>query len=198
MYSVLIGQSVSHDYDQLKFSSIPQPAILKELKKKKFYFVYNMLANPETKQLNGVKMLHKLNIKYMPIFTNISPWHPNLIHIIPKLFAICLRHFMKVTQLCPTLCDPMDYSPWNSPGHNTGVGYLSLLQGIFLTQELSWGLLHCRWILYQLSQKGSPGILEWVAYPFSSRSSQPRNWTGVSCIAGRFFTNWTLRELSAI
>ena len=145
-----------------------------------------------------VKMLHKLNIKYMPIFTNISPWHPNLIHIIPKLFAICLRHFMKVTQLCPTLCDPMDYSPWNSPGHNTGVGYLSLLQGIFLTQELSWGLLHCRWILFQLSQKGSPGILEWVAYPFSSRSSQPRNWTGVSCTAGRFFTNWTLRELSAI
>ena len=34
------------------------------------------------------------------------------------------------------------YSPWNSPGQNTGVGSLSLLQGIFLTQELNWGLLH--------------------------------------------------------
>ena len=34
---------------------------------------------------------------------------------------------------------------------NTGVGSLSLLQGIFPTQELDWGLLHCRWILYQLS-----------------------------------------------
>ena len=34
---------------------------------------------------------------------------------------------------------------------NTGVGNLSLLQGIFLTQESNWGLLHCRWILYQLS-----------------------------------------------
>ena len=33
---------------------------------------------------------------------------------------------------------------------NTGVGSLSLLQQIFLTQELNWGLLHCRWILYQL------------------------------------------------
>ena len=43
------------------------------------------------------------------------------------------------------------YSPWNSPGQNTGVGSLSLLQGIFLTQELNQGLLHCRWILYQLS-----------------------------------------------
>ena len=33
---------------------------------------------------------------------------------------------------------------------NTDVGSLSLLQGIFRTQELNWGLLHCRWILYQL------------------------------------------------
>ena len=45
------------------------------------------------------------------------------------------------------------YSPWNSPGPNTGVGSLSLLQGIFPTQGLSSGLLHCRQILYQLSHK---------------------------------------------
>ena len=38
---------------------------------------------------------------------------------------------------------------------NTGVGSLSLLQRIFLTQELNWGLLHCRQILYQLSYEGS-------------------------------------------
>ena len=79
------------------------------------------------------------------------------------------------------------FSPWNSPGQNTGVGSLSLLQGIFLTQGSNPGLLHCRQILYQLSHKGSPRILEWVAYPFSSGSSRPRNWTGVSWIAGRFF-----------
>ena len=47
-------------------------------------------------------------------------------------------------------------SPWNSPGQNTGVGGLSLLQGIFPTQASNPGLLHCRWILYQLSHKGSP------------------------------------------
>ena len=40
---------------------------------------------------------------------------------------------------------------------NTGVGGLSLLQVIFLTQELNWGLLHCRGILYQLSYQGGPG-----------------------------------------
>ena len=43
------------------------------------------------------------------------------------------------------------YSPWNSPGQNTGVGSRSLLQEIFPTQELNQDLLHCRWILYQLS-----------------------------------------------
>ena len=50
------------------------------------------------------------------------------------------------------------YSPWNSLGQNTGMGSLSLLQVIFMTQESNWGLLHCRQILYQLSYQGSPDI----------------------------------------
>ena len=49
------------------------------------------------------------------------------------------------------------YSPWNSPGKNTGVGNLSLLQGIFPTQGSNPGLPHCRRILYQLSFQGSRG-----------------------------------------
>ena len=106
-----------------------------------------------------------------------------------------------LTQLCPTLCDPMDCSPPGSSVHgilqerrlewvampcsrgssqprdrsqvsalwmdallseppgkpkNTGVGSVSLCQGNFPTQELNQGLLHCRWILYQLSNLGSP------------------------------------------
>ena len=40
------------------------------------------------------------------------------------------------------------YSPWNSPGQNTGVSSLSLLQGIFPTQGLNPGLPHCRWIFF--------------------------------------------------
>ena len=86
------------------------------------------------------------------------------------------------------------YIPWNSPGQNTGVGSLFLLQGIFPTQGSNPRLPHYRRILYQLSHKGSPRILEWVARPFSSDSSPPRNQTGVSCIAGRFFTHWAIRE----
>ena len=111
-----------------------------------------------------------------------------------KEHVLLLQKWVKVAQLCPTLCNLIDYSPWNSPGQNTGVGSLSLLQGIFPTQGSNPGLLHCRWILYQLSHKGSPRILEWVAYPFSSGSPQLKNQTGVSCIAGGFFTNWAMRE----
>ena len=51
------------------------------------------------------------------------------------------------------------YSPWNSPGQNTRVGNLSLLQGIFLSQESNWSLLHCRRLLYQLFYQGRPMFL---------------------------------------
>ena len=47
------------------------------------------------------------------------------------------------------------FCPCSSPGQNTGVGRHSLLQGIFPTQGLSPGLLHCRWILYCLSHQGT-------------------------------------------
>ena len=57
---------------------------------------------------------------------------------------------VKVTQSCPHGL----YSPWNSPGQNTGVGCHSLFQGIFPTQRSNPGFLHCRWILYQLSYQG--------------------------------------------
>ena len=67
----------------------------------------------------------------------------------------------KVAQSCLTLCDPMDYIvrgilqarilEWVN---------LSILQGIFPTQEPNWGLLHCRQILYQLSYQGSPYAYE--------------------------------------
>ena len=70
------------------------------------------------------------------------------------------------------------YSSCNPPGQNTGVDSLS----------------PALWVDSLPSHKGSPWILEWVAYPFSSGSSQPRNWTGVSCIVGGFFTNWGTRE----
>ena len=111
------------------------------------------------------------------------------------IWVLCL-----VTQSCPTLCDPRDCS-WpdssvhgDSPGKNTGVGCHALLQRIFPTQGLNPSLPYCRQILYCLRHQGSPGILEWGAYPFSRGFFQPKDWTGVSWIAGRFFTSWATRE----
>ena len=107
--------------------------------------------------------------------------------------APCSGSRVLTTESCSVMSDSLWlhglYSPWNSLCQNTGVGSLSLLQGVFPTQGSNPGLPHCWQILYQLRHKGSPRILEWVAYPFSSRSSWPRNQTGVSCTAGGFFTN---------
>ena len=66
--------------------------------------------------------------------------------------------------------------------------------GIFPNQGLNPNLLHCKQILYQLSHKGSPRILEWVAYPFSRGSSRSRDPIQVSSITGRFFTVSATRE----
>ena len=82
-------------------------------------------------------------------------------------------------------------TPWTI---ESGVCSLSLCQGLFPTQGSNSGLMHCRQTLYQLSHKGSPRILEWVAYPFTGGASLPRNQTGVSCIAGGFFIDWAIRE----
>ena len=89
--------------------------------------------------------------------------------------------------------DSLPAEPQEKP-KNTGVVSLSLLQQIFPTQGSNPGLLHCSQILYQLSHKGSPRILEWLAiflqWIFLTQES-----TRVSCIAVGFFTNWAIREL---
>ena len=98
--------------------------------------------------------------------------------------------------MCLILCDPMDYTVHGiylfRPEYWSGKPFPS--PGIFQTQGSNPGLLHCRQILYQLSYKGSPRILEWVAYPSSSGSSQPRNQTRVSYIASGFFTKQRYRN----
>ena len=73
-----------------------------------------------------------------------------------------MRHHIcvKESECCSVMSDSWRphrlRSPWNSPGQNTEVGSLSLLQGIFPTQGSNPDLPHCRRILYQLSHQGSP------------------------------------------
>ena len=101
-------------------------------------------------------MPEALSVHYWNIQTIQGKVNNNWILYTPGLGHYC--HIkVKVTQSCLTLCNPMDCTaPRNSPGQNTGVGSLSLLQGIFPTQRSNPGLPHCRWILYQLNHKGSP------------------------------------------
>ena len=107
-------------------------------------------------------------------------------------------NFTDESENCSVVSDSLRphrlHGPCNSPRQNTGVGSPSPLQGILPNQGPNPGLLHCRQILYQLSHKGSPKTLEWVACPFSSRSSWPSNRIRVSRIAGGFLTNRAIKE----
>ena len=90
------------------------------------------------------------------------------------------------------------YSPWNSPGQNTGVGSLSLLQGIFPTQGSNPGLLHCRRILYQLSHKGSPYIVKAIVFPVAMYDRE--SWTIKEAKCRRLdpFKLWCWRRLLGV
>ena len=82
------------------------------------------------------------------------------------VFQICCHI---VSESCSVVSNSLQphglWSPWNSLGQNTGVGSLSLLQGIFPTQRSNPGLPHCRQILSQLSHMGSPLLVYWVPTP---------------------------------
>ena len=112
-----------------------------------------------------------------------------------NLFIFNWKVKVKVPQSYLALWDPMGYTVH-------GILQARILEWVAVPfsrgssqpRESNPGLPHCRWILYQLSNQRGPRILEWVAYPFFSGSSQLRNWTGISCIAGQFFTNWAIRE----
>ena len=70
------------------------------------------------------------------------------------------------------------HSPWNSPGKDTGVGSRSLLQGIFLTQGLNLGLLHCRQIFYHLSHGRRPWLVL-VGANFIQNSLLKESWASI-------------------
>ena len=75
---------------------------------------------------------------------------------------ICMYMYIQWSESCSVVYNflwfHVWYSPWNSPGQNTGVGSLSLLQGIFSTLGSNPGLSHCRRILYQLSHQENPCV----------------------------------------
>ena len=131
-----------------------------------------------------------------------------------------------MAKLYLTLLQPPGVQPaelhclWDFPGKNTGVGCYFLLHGIWLIQRLNPPLLHwqvdslplkhqkvkvkvtqscptlCNPMDYTVHGILEARMLEWVPFPFSRGSVQPRDWTQVSHIAGRFFTSWAIRVSS--
>ena len=129
----------------------------------------NPRPSPESEDISFVLKIYTC----IQIFSN-TKWKQNTHGVLQLAFFIS-EYIMKsfhnyekekvkvfVAQLSLTLCNPMDCSQpsssihGDSPGRNTGVGCHSFLQGIFPSQGLNPDLLHCRWILYCLSQPGSP------------------------------------------
>ena len=87
-----------------------------------------------------------------------------------QLSSLAGEYFGNESESCSIVSNSLQphrlYNPWNSPGQNTRVGSSSLLQGIFSTQGLSPGLLHCGGMFYYLSHQGSPPlIISWPGLP---------------------------------
>ena len=97
------------------------------------------------------------------------------------------NNLMKWSESCSVVSKSLRHHglhrPWNSPGQNTGVGSLSLLQGIFPSQGSNPGLPHCRQILYQLSHKGSPNL---------DLRGGTRIWTGDLLICNQMLYHWAI------
>ena len=88
------------------------------------------------------------------------------------------------------------FSPCNSPVQNTGVNSLSLLQGIFPTQGLNPGLPYCRWILCQLSHKGSPNCNGYNEGLETCRRYHPWLWLRTLSHEGRIFVMYCCLKIS--
>ena len=122
------------------------------------FLPYEPLGKP-TRHVKKKKSWPLLHIKEILIkITKRKPYKP------PRIAEMKTPNILKWSESHSVVSNSLGshglYCPWNSPGQNTGVGNLSLLQGIFPTQESNWGLLHCRRILYQMNHKGSPKTVE--------------------------------------
>ena len=143
----------------------------------------------------------------------VCTYHSLFIHSFELFLPLKVKVF--VAQSCPTLCNHMDRSPpgssiYNSPGKNTGVGCHFLTPGdlpnpgieprspTLQTHSLVWVTMTPWTIDHQIPLSIDFSRQQhWSGLPFSfSRgSSRLRDWTQVSCVAGRFFIVWATRKM---
>ena len=100
---------------------------------------------------------HKMLLSSLTIFSNYFPYYTVLIPVMNLSIIMCVSHSVMISSFQPHGLQPARLlCPWDSPGKSTRVGCHFLLQGIFQTQGLNLGLLHCGQILYHLSHQESP------------------------------------------
>ena len=100
---------------------------------------------------------HKMLLSSSTIFSNYFPYYTVLIPVMNLSIIMCVSHSVMISSFQPHGLQPARLlCPWDSPGKSTRVGCHFLLQGIFQTQGLNLGLLHCGQILYHLSHQESP------------------------------------------
>ena len=104
------------------------------------------------------------------------------------------RNKAKVAQSCPTLCDLWTIQSMECSRPKNWSGELFPSPGDLPNPEIKPRSPTLQADALPAEPPGNTRILEWVAYSFSSESSRPRKQTRVSCIAGRFFTNWAIRK----
>ena len=143
----------------------------------------NTQINRKMPHDHGSQDLQALRWQYLP------NWYTDLMQFLTKLSA---DFFIGICESCSVTYDSLWphglYTLWNSPGQNTGVGTLSLLQGIFPTHGWNPGLPHFRWILYQLSHQGSPYADPKIHTEIQEQSNsheKEQNWTT--------YTSWFLK-----
>ena len=174
----------------------------------KFTLLIQDTRQSEGFQRSVVSSLFLLGVNITYLFSEITS--SQLDHRIMSLLLFFYLPLIGYAKWKSISCVRLFTTPWPSPLGSSVHGILQarILEWAaisfsrdwlgFQTKGLNTGFLHCRQILHCLSHQGSPRTLEGVAYPFFRGSSQPRSWTGVSCIAGGFFSNWATREAQAM
>ena len=118
--------------------------------------------------------------------------------LFPHLFAMRWWCIYKVLRIMPDSCQAFSkYKMLVLSCHffYMGTPVLSLQSLNEVKMRVTWSCpTLCNPMDYPVHGILQARILEWVAFPFSRGSSQPRDWTQVSCTAGRFFTSWATRE----
>ena len=115
-------------------------------------------SEPEVEIIEMI-LIHSRTSAWSHCIKHMLYWHIHRIHILYSHIKVCESRSVVSDSLWPHGL----YNPWNSPGHNTGVGSRSVLLSllwIFPTQGLNPGLPHCRRILNQLNHKGSPTLIK--------------------------------------